>query len=146
MGSLTGRGRTARKSTDGGLPAADGTWVRSIGWAAVDARDLRDLVRFDEDGPHHEDLFESEHLWSEVVCLGRNQALGTIEDPDSDALVLVVTGRVVVQVNLGRKRLEQWETTLVPAGSELTITNATGDPAVVLLVAAPPPPNRAVSD
>ena len=25
----------------------------------MDAKDLRDLVRFDEDGPHHEDLFES---------------------------------------------------------------------------------------
>ena len=128
------------------MAAADGTRVRSIGWAAVDAKDLRDLVAFDEDGPHHEELFDSEHLWSEVVCLERNQALGTIEDPDSDALVLVVTGRVVVQVNLGRKRLEQWETTLVPAGSELTITNATGDPAVVLLVAAPPPPKRAISE
>jgi glyoxylate utilization-related uncharacterized protein len=60
--------------------------------------------------------------------------------------VLVVTGRVVVQVNRGRKRLEQWETTLVPAGSELTVTNATEDPAVVLLVASPPPPKRAVSE
>jgi hypothetical protein len=58
----------------------------------------------------------------------------------------VVTGRVIVQVNRGRKRLAQWETTLVQAGSELTITNATGDPAVVLLVAAPPPPKRAVSE
>jgi redox-sensitive bicupin YhaK (pirin superfamily) len=112
----------------------------------VDVRDLRNLVRFDEDGPHHADLFESEHLWSEVVCLDRNQALGTIADRDSDALVLVVTGRVVVQVDRRRKRLEQWGTALVPAGSELTITNATADPAVVLLVAAPPPPARAVSE
>lgn len=109
----------------------------------MDAKDLRDLVRFDEDGPHHEGLFESEHLWSEVVCLDRNQALGTIADRDSDAIVLVVTGRVVVQVDRRRRRLEQWETSLVPAGSELTITNATGDPAVVLLVAAPPPTKRA---
>ena len=121
---------------------AGGTRVRSIGWAAVDVRDLRDLVRFDEDGPRHEELFESEHLWSEVVCLDRNQALGTIADRDSDAIVLVVSGRVVVQVDRRRKRLEQWGTSLVPAGSELTITNATGDPAVVLLVAAPPPTRR----
>jgi redox-sensitive bicupin YhaK (pirin superfamily) len=112
----------------------------------VDARDLRDLVRFDEDGPHHEDLFESDHLWSEVVCLDRNQSLGTVRDADSDALVLVVTGRVVAQVNRGRKRLDQWETALVPAGSELTITNATEDPSVVLLVVAPPPVRRAVSE
>jgi hypothetical protein len=103
----------------------------------VDARDLRDLVRFDEDGPRHEPLYETEHLWSELVCLERNQALGTISDPDSDALV---------QVDRRRRRLDQWETALVPAGAELTVTNATGDPAVVLVVAAPPPPERAVTE
>ncbi|MCI0633312.1 MAG: hypothetical protein L0206_05255 [Actinobacteria bacterium] len=112
----------------------------------MDAKDLRDLVRFDEDDPRHETLFESAHLWSEVVCLDRNQNVGPISDPDSDAIVLVVTGRVVVQVDRGRKRLEQWETSLVRAGSELTVTNATGDPAVVLLVAAPPPARRAVTE
>jgi redox-sensitive bicupin YhaK (pirin superfamily) len=112
----------------------------------VDAKDLRDLVRFDEDGPHHEDLFESGHLWSEVVCLDRNQSLGTIRDADSDALVLVVTGRVVVQVDRGRKRLEQWETTLVRADSDLTVTNAAEDPSVVLLVVAPPPVRRALTE
>ena len=112
----------------------------------MEAKDLRDLVRFEEDGPNHGDLFESDHLWSEVVCLDRNQSLGTVRDADSDAFVLVVTGRVVVQVNRGRKRLEQWATTLVPAGSELTITNAGEDPSVVLLVVAPPPVRRAVAE
>lgn len=112
----------------------------------MDARDLRDLVDFEERGPHHATLFETPRLWSEVVCLDRNQALGPISDRDSDALVLVVTGKVVVQVDRGRKRREQWETALVPAGTELSITNATGDPAVVLIVAAPPPPKRALQE
>lgn len=112
----------------------------------MEARDLRDLVRFDEDGPHHETLFEAERLWSELVSLDRSQSLGPISDPDSDALCLVVTGRVVLQVDRRRRRLGQWETALVPAGSTLSVTNATGDPAVVLLVAAPPPPKRAVSE
>jgi redox-sensitive bicupin YhaK (pirin superfamily) len=112
----------------------------------VEARDLRDLVHFDEAGPRHETLFETGRLWSEVVCLDRNQALGPISDPDSDGIVLVVTGRVVVQVDRGRKRREQWEAALVPAGSEIVITNATDEPAVVLLVAAPPPPKRAVME
>ena len=94
----------------------------------MDAKDLRDLVRFDEDGPHHEHLFESEHLWSEVVCLERNQALGTIADPDSDAICRRAGARSSVQVDKGRKRLGQWGTTLVPAGSELTIRNATASP------------------
>jgi quercetin dioxygenase-like cupin family protein len=112
----------------------------------VEARDLRDLVHFDEAGPRHETLYETGRLWSEVVCLERNQGLGPIADRDSDAIVLVVTGKVVVQVNRGRTRREQWETALVPAGSELSITNATEDPAVVLLVAAPPPPARSVEE
>jgi quercetin dioxygenase-like cupin family protein len=113
---------------------------------AVNARDLRDLVHFDEDGPRHAALYETGRLWSEVVCLDRNQALGPITDPDSDAIVVVVTGRVVVQVDRGRKRREQWETALVEAGSELSITNASPEPAVVLLVAAPPPPKRAITE
>jgi hypothetical protein len=112
----------------------------------VEARDLRDLVQFDERGPRHASLFETGRLWSEVICLDRNQALGPIADRDSDAIVLVVTGKVVVQVDRGRKRREQWETALVPAGSELSIANASGDPAVVLIVAAPPPPKRATGE
>jgi quercetin dioxygenase-like cupin family protein len=111
----------------------------------VEARDLRDLVGFDEEGPRHTTLFETDRLWSEVVCLDRNQTVGPLSDPDSDALVLVVTGKVVVHVDRGRKRREQWETALVPAGSELSIANATGEPAVVLLVAAPPPPRSDVT-
>jgi hypothetical protein len=35
--------------------------------------------------------------------------------------------------------MKQWDSLLVPAGSELTLKNASPDPAVVLLVAAPPP-------
>jgi hypothetical protein len=108
----------------------------------VDTRDLRDLVGFDEDGPKHAALFESDHLWSELVCLQGPQGIGPIADRDSDALATVVAGRVVVQVNRERKRLEQWSTALVPAGSELTITNASEEPAVILLVAAPPPTPR----
>jgi quercetin dioxygenase-like cupin family protein len=112
----------------------------------MEARDLRDLVHFDEEGPRHEALFETDRLWSEVVCLDRNQALGPIADRDSDAILVVVTGKVVVQVDRGRKRREQWETALVPAGSELSITNASEEPAVMLLVAAPPPPRRAITE
>lgn len=112
----------------------------------MESRDLRDLVHFDDEGPHHETLFDAERLWSEVVCLDVSQSLGPIADRDSDAICLVVTGKVVLQVDRGRARLEQWETALVPAGSTLSITNATGEPAVLLLVAAPPPPKRAVSE
>ncbi len=112
----------------------------------METRDLRDLVHFDDAGPRQATLFETGRIWSELVCLDRNQSLGPISDPDSDAIVLVVTGRVVVQVDRGRKRREQWESALVPAGGELSITNASTEPAVVLVVAAPPPPARAAGE
>ncbi|MFB3737827.1 MAG: hypothetical protein ACE14W_02535 [Candidatus Velamenicoccus archaeovorus] len=112
----------------------------------MDARDLRDLVRFSEDGPNHETLYESDHLWSEVVCLQGAQGIGPLADRDSDAICAVVAGTVAVQVDRGRKRLPQWGTVLVPAGSTLTVRNASPEPAVILLVAAPPPTERAVTE
>lgn len=129
------------------LPRGPRTAQRAAGTlAGVNATDLRDLVRFSDDGPVHAPVHESERLWSELVCLDRNQGIGPVADPDSDAICLVVTGKIVVQLDRSRKRLSQWETALVPAGSSLVLTNASPDPAVVLLVAAPPPPARTPSD
>jgi glyoxylate utilization-related uncharacterized protein len=108
----------------------------------VDAKDLRDLVAFDDAGPRHAGLFHSEHLWSEVVCLQGAQGIGPIADRDSDAVCTVLAGRVALQVDRGRARLEQWGSALVPKGSELTIRNASDEPAVILLIAAPPPVPR----
>jgi hypothetical protein len=112
----------------------------------VNARDLRDLVRFSDDGPHHETLYESGHLWSEVVCLQGAQGIGPLADRDSDAICTVVAGTVAIQVDRGRTRLPQWGSVLIPAGSSLTVKNASPEPAVILLVAAPPPASRAVTE
>lgn len=111
----------------------------------MEAKDLRDLVRFAEDGPHHGTVFESDHLWSEVVCLDRAQGLGPISDTDSDAICVLLAGRVAIQVGRSRRKLEQWGSVLVPSGAELTVHNASVEPAVILLVAAPPPTPRSVS-
>ncbi|MGZ8604579.1 MAG: cupin domain-containing protein [Actinomycetota bacterium] len=102
-------------------------------------RDIRDLVHFSDDEPRHETLFESDHLWSEVICLQGAQGLGPMTDPASDAVLFVLSGELATQVGKSRARMKQWESLLVPAGSELTLKNASDDPAVVLLIAAPPP-------
>jgi mannose-6-phosphate isomerase-like protein (cupin superfamily) len=111
----------------------------------VETRNLRDLVHFSDDGPTRSDLFESERLWAEVICLEPNQAMGPMADPDSDAVFVIVAGEAVVQVDRSRKRLKQWESALAPAGGEVTLTSASPDPTVVLVVAAPPPTPRAVN-
>jgi mannose-6-phosphate isomerase-like protein (cupin superfamily) len=105
----------------------------------MDTRDIRELVHFSDDAPRHDTLFESERLWSEVICIQGAQAIGPVSDAKSDALITVLSGEVAVQVSRGRARMKQWESALVPAGSELTIRNASPEPTVVLLVTAPPP-------
>jgi glyoxylate utilization-related uncharacterized protein len=112
----------------------------------VNTKDLRDLVHFSDDGPHHQILYESDHLWSELVCIQGAQGMGPIADPDSDAICTVIAGTVAVQVDRGRTRLSQWGSVLIPAGSSLTVKNASPEPAVILLVAAPPPTPRAVTE
>jgi quercetin dioxygenase-like cupin family protein len=111
----------------------------------METRDLRDHVQFSADGPVHRPLFESGRMWSELVCLDRAQRLGPISDQDSDAILTVVAGEVVVHVDREHKRIGQWSSALVPAAGELAVTNASMDPAVVLIVAAPPPTPRTAS-
>ena len=111
----------------------------------MDAVDLRELVAFDDAGPARSDVVESERLWSELLCLERNQRYGPVRDHASDALFLVVAGEVVVQTNRARKRMKQWNVVLVPAETEVLVTNASADPAVLLVITAPPPTPRAVS-
>jgi glyoxylate utilization-related uncharacterized protein len=106
-------------------------------------RDIRDLVHFSDGEARHETLFESEHLWSEVICVQGSQGLGPMSDRASDAILAVLSGEIATQVDEDRSRMKQWESVLVPAGAQLTIRNASADPAVLLLVAAPPPaPSR----
>jgi len=102
-------------------------------------RDIRDLVHFSEDEPRHETLLESEHLWSEVICIQGAQGMGPMTDAASDAVLTVLSGEISAQVGKARARMKQWETVLVPAGEQLTLRNASPEPTVLLLVAAPPP-------
>ena len=106
----------------------------------MESRDLRDLVEFSETEPVHRTVFESERVWSELLCLDRTQSHGPISDAASDAVFTVVAGEVVTQVDRRRKRLAQWGVAFVPAGSAVTVINASADPAVVMVVVAPPPP------
>jgi len=102
-------------------------------------RNLTDLIHFDDEGPRTEVLEESEHLWTQVICLQGAQGVGPMLDERADGLLVVLAGEVAVQVGKGRARMDQWETVVVPAGQQLTLRNASPDPAVVLLVLAPPP-------
>jgi glyoxylate utilization-related uncharacterized protein len=102
-------------------------------------RDIRDLIWFADDAARQETLFESERLWSQIVCLQGSQGIGPMSDAEADAVLAVLAGEIAAQVGKGRARMGQWESVLVPRGQELTIRNASDEPSVVMLVLAPPP-------
>jgi mannose-6-phosphate isomerase-like protein (cupin superfamily) len=105
----------------------------------MENRNLKRFVHFLPEEVHRETVFETSRLWTEVLCLDRNQTVGPITDEGSDAVFTIIAGEGVFIVDGRRKRLEQWGTVLVPAGAQVSVSNASADPLVVLLTAAPPP-------
>jgi len=102
-------------------------------------RRVTDLVQFNDEAARTEVLFETERVFSQVVCLQGSQGLGPVSDDQAEGLVVVLAGEVAAQIGKGRARMQQWESALVPPGDELMLRNASAEPSVVLLVLAPPP-------
>jgi mannose-6-phosphate isomerase-like protein (cupin superfamily) len=111
----------------------------------VDSADLRDLVEISEGEVVRKTLFETEHLWSQVISVDRNRSYGPVSDPQADAMLTIVAGEAVFLVDKRRKRMKQWGSVMVPAGAEVVVTNASPDPLVLLMVTAPPPLPRETS-
>jgi len=105
----------------------------------VENRNLKRFVHFSPQEIQRETVFETPRVWTEVLCFDRNQTLGPITDEGSDAVFTIIAGEGVFIVDGRRKRLEQWGTVLVPSGAQVTVSNASAEPLVVLLIAAPPP-------
>lgn len=112
----------------------------------MDHHSLTEFVHFSDEHVTRETVFETPRLWCQVVCLSRAQAFGPVTDQDSDAIFTILAGDAVFMVEGGRKRLAQWGTVLVPAGSEVTVRNASVDPLVLMITAAPPPVPREVTE
>jgi glyoxylate utilization-related uncharacterized protein len=102
-------------------------------------RRVTDLVHFDDDQARTDVLYETERLFTQVVCVQGSQAIGPMSDQEAEGLVVVLAGEVAAQVGKARARMNQWESVLVPPGEALTLRNASAEPSVVLLVLAPPP-------
>lgn len=106
---------------------------------SVQTHNLKRFVHFSRADVRRETVFETPRLWTQMLCFEVNQSLGPVSDDASDAVFTIVAGEGVFLVDGKRRRLEQWGSVLVPGGSEVSITNASTEPLVVLVVAAPPP-------
>jgi mannose-6-phosphate isomerase-like protein (cupin superfamily) len=100
----------------------------------VDTADLRDFVEFEEDGALSREVFRSDRLGARMISIDVNRAYGPAADPEAEAMLVILAGEAVFQVGRRRRRMKQWGSVLVPAGQEVVVTNASGDPLVVLLV------------
>jgi hypothetical protein len=107
--------------------------------AGMDSADLQDFVEFEEGEVVRRTVFEAERLWTQVLCLAQRGTYGPVSDQDADAMLSIVAGEAVFLVDKKRKRMRQWGSVLVRAGSELVVRNASTEPLVILMVAAPPP-------
>jgi mannose-6-phosphate isomerase-like protein (cupin superfamily) len=103
----------------------------------VDTADLRDFVGFEEGAALSRAVFASERLAARVISVDVNRAYGPAGDPEADAMLVILAGEAVFQVDRRRKRMKQWGSVLVEAGHEVVATNASGEPLVLLLVTAP---------
>jgi len=106
----------------------------------MDIRDVTELVRFEPGRrPFRAPLVESEHIYSEIVCLEANQETEVMGDAEADAMFTTLAGEVVIWMNRKSRRLKQWHSVVAPAGTEVTLKSASPEPSVVLVVTAPPP-------
>jgi mannose-6-phosphate isomerase-like protein (cupin superfamily) len=103
------------------------------------SKSLKDLVHFDPEDVRREPLFETEHLFSEVLCFDGKQHVGPMMDTESDAVFTVLAGEGRFNVGRRSRSMRQWGAVLVPAGEEVTVINLHDEPLVVLMVAGPPP-------
>ena len=108
----------------------------------MDAADLRSFVEFEEGDVVRRQVFESPALFAQTICVDRNATYGPVSDPDSDAMLTILAGEAVFMLDRKRKRMQQWGAVVVPSGTELVVTNASGEPLVLLMVTAPPPTPR----
>jgi glyoxylate utilization-related uncharacterized protein len=105
----------------------------------MQTRNVTDLIYFDEEAARTEVLYETDQLFSQVICLQEAQGIGPVSDATSEGLVVVLSGEIAAQIGRNRARMKQWASATVAAGDELTLRNASAEPSVVLLVLAPPP-------
>jgi quercetin dioxygenase-like cupin family protein len=103
----------------------------------VERRKLADLIAFDPQRMAKHRVFETDRTLTDVYCLdpGQEQLLHVHEE--SDKVVLVMAGRVLVRVDDDAAEAAQYEAVLAPAGSKHALKNLGPDPAVLVVFVGP---------
>jgi quercetin dioxygenase-like cupin family protein len=100
---------------------------------------LADLIAFDARRLAKHRVFETDRTLTDLYCLdpGQEQLLHVHED--SDKVLVVLAGRVLVRVDDDTAEAAQYEAVLAPAGAKHALKNLGPDPAVLLVFVGPRP-------
>jgi quercetin dioxygenase-like cupin family protein len=98
---------------------------------------LADLIAFDQRRMAKHRVFETDRTLTDLYCLDPGQEQLLHVHDESDKVVLVLAGRVLVQVDDDTGEVGQYEAVLAPAGSKHALKNLGPDPAVLLVFVGP---------
>src|SRR4029453_15628130 len=101
---------------------------------------LAELIAFDERRMAKHRVFETDPTLTHLYCLEPGQEPLLHIPEDSDKVLVVMAGRVLVRVDDDTAEAGQYEAVLAPAGSKHAIKNLGPDPAVPLVFVWRPPP------
>ena len=98
---------------------------------------LAELIAFDGRRMAKHRVFETDRTLTDLYCLdpGQEQLLHVHED--SDKVLVVMAGRVLVRVDDDTAEPGQYEAVLAPAGAKHALKNLGPDPAVLLVFVGP---------
>jgi quercetin dioxygenase-like cupin family protein len=98
---------------------------------------LADLIVFDPRRLAKHRVFETDRTLTDLYCLdpGQEQLLHVHED--SDKVLVVLAGRVLVRVDDDTAEAAPYAAVLAPAGAKHALKNLGPDPAVLLVFVGP---------
>src|SRR4029079_13931841 len=81
---------------------------RSLPWGAMKTRNVTDLIYFDDETARTEVLYETEQLFSQVICLHEAPGIVPVSARACGGVLVVLSGEVSAQIGRNRARMKQW--------------------------------------
>jgi quercetin dioxygenase-like cupin family protein len=100
---------------------------------------LADRIAFDPHRMAKHRVFETDRTLTDLYCLDPGQEQLLHVHDDSDKVLVVLAGRVLVRVDDDSAEAGQYEAVLAAAGSKHALKNLGPDPAVLLVFVGPRP-------
>ena len=100
---------------------------------------VTEKIRFADEKMQKIGLLETDRFFLDLYCLKPGQAQKLHTHASSDKVYYVLKGQATVRVGADQHDLTHGQAVLVPAGQEHGVTNASGEPLMLLVFVTPKP-------